>query len=65
MTKSTVYQASAVPVGQPVDLSAYAGQTIVLELTTNGHHSGGSDIMREMYQSGELQTILEELKAPR
>ena len=33
-------------IADAVDLSAYAGQTIVLELTTNGHRAGGSDIMR-------------------
>ena len=26
-----------------VDLSAYAGQTVILELAANGHHSGGSE----------------------
>jgi hypothetical protein len=34
------------PIADTVDLSAYAGQTIVLELATNGHYSAGSDIMR-------------------
>jgi hypothetical protein len=34
------------PIADAVDLSAHAGQTIVLELATNGHYSGGSDIMR-------------------
>jgi hypothetical protein len=34
------------PIADAVDLSAYAGQTVVLELATNGHYSGGSDIMR-------------------
>jgi hypothetical protein len=34
------------PITDAVDLSAFAGQTIVLELATNGHYSAGSDIMR-------------------
>ena len=34
------------PIADTLDLSAYAGQNVVLELATNGHHSGGSDIMR-------------------
>jgi hypothetical protein len=34
------------PIADTVNLTAYAGQTIVLELATNGHYSGGSDIMR-------------------
>ena len=33
-------------IADTIDLSAYAGQTIVLELATNGHYSAGSDIMR-------------------
>jgi monothiol glutaredoxin len=29
----------------------------------NGEFVGGADIMREMYQSGELQKVLEAVKA--
>jgi len=30
----------------------------------NGEFVGGSDIMREMYQSGELQKVLQDAKNP-
>jgi monothiol glutaredoxin len=37
----------------------YANWPTVPQLYVNGEFVGGSDIMREMYQSGELQKILE------
>jgi len=46
-------------------IKEYANWPTVPQLYVKGRFVGGSDIMREMYQSGELQTILEELKAPR
>ena len=36
----------------------------VPQLYVNGEFVGGSDIMREMYQSGELQKLLEAAKKP-
>jgi monothiol glutaredoxin len=35
----------------------------VPQLYVNGNFIGGSDIMSEMYESGELQTLLKELAA--
>jgi monothiol glutaredoxin len=37
----------------------YANWPTVPQLYINGEFVGGSDIMREMYQSGELQKLLE------
>jgi monothiol glutaredoxin len=37
----------------------YANWPTVPQLYVNGEFVGGSDIMREMYQSGELQKLLE------
>ncbi|HEY5897227.1 MAG TPA: Grx4 family monothiol glutaredoxin [Burkholderiales bacterium] len=42
----------------------YANWPTVPQLYVNGEFVGGSDIMREMYQSGELQNLLEEAKKP-
>jgi len=37
----------------------YANWPTVPQLYVNGEFVGGSDIMREMYESGELQKLLE------
>jgi monothiol glutaredoxin len=37
----------------------YANWPTVPQLYVNGEFVGGSDILREMYQSGELQKLLE------
>ena len=37
----------------------YANWPTVPQLYVNGEFVGGSDIMREMYQSGELQRLLQ------
>jgi monothiol glutaredoxin len=36
----------------------YANWPTIPQLYVNGEFVGGSDIMREMYQSGELQKLL-------
>ena len=41
----------------------YANWPTIPQLYINGEFVGGSDIMREMYQSGELQKLLETEKA--
>jgi monothiol glutaredoxin len=40
----------------------YASWPTVPQLYVNGEFVGGSDIMREMYQSGELQKLLENVQ---
>ena len=40
----------------------YANWPTVPQLYVNGEFVGGSDIMREMYQSGELQKLLDSAK---
>jgi monothiol glutaredoxin len=40
----------------------YANWPTIPQLYVNGEFVGGSDIMREMYQSGELQKVLETVK---
>jgi monothiol glutaredoxin len=40
----------------------YANWPTIPQLYVNGEFVGGSDIMREMYQSGELQKLLEGVK---
>jgi monothiol glutaredoxin len=40
-------------------IKEYANWPTVPQLYVNGEFVGGSDIMREMYQSGELQKLLE------
>jgi len=40
----------------------YANWPTIPQLYVNGEFVGGSDIMKEMYQSGELQKLLEGLK---
>jgi monothiol glutaredoxin len=39
-------------------IKEYANWPTVPQLYVNGEFVGGSDIMREMYQSGELQKLL-------
>ena len=41
----------------------YANWPTVPQLYVNGEFVGGADIMREMYQSGELQKLLADAKA--
>lgn len=41
----------------------YANWPTIPQLYVNGEFVGGADIMREMYQSGELQKMLETVKA--
>ena len=41
----------------------YANWPTIPQLYVNGEFGGGADIMREMYQSGELQKMLETAKA--
>jgi monothiol glutaredoxin len=40
-------------------IKEYASWPTIPQLYVNGEFVGGSDIMREMYQSGELQKLLE------
>jgi len=40
-------------------IKEYANWPTIPQLYVNGELVGGSDIMREMYQSGELQKLLE------
>ncbi|HEX2333904.1 MAG TPA: Grx4 family monothiol glutaredoxin [Burkholderiales bacterium] len=44
-------------------IKQYAKWPTIPQLYVNGEFVGGSDIMREMYQSGELQKLLETEKA--
>jgi monothiol glutaredoxin len=41
-------------------IKVYASWPTIPQLYVNGEFVGGADIMREMYQSGELQTLLEQ-----
>ncbi|MEO8104026.1 MAG: Grx4 family monothiol glutaredoxin [Betaproteobacteria bacterium] len=43
-------------------IKEYANWPTIPQLYVNGEFVGGSDIMREMYQSGELQKMLETAK---
>ena len=45
-------------------IKEFANWPTIPQLYVNGEFVGGSDIMREMYQSGELQKMLETLKKP-
>src|ERR671931_1977582 len=45
-------------------IKEYANWPTIPQLYINGEFVGGSDIMREMYQSGELQKLLEQAKNP-
>ena len=40
-------------------IKEYANWPTIPQLYVNGEFVGGSDIMSEMYQSGELQKLLE------
>jgi monothiol glutaredoxin len=44
-------------------IKEYANWPTIPQLYVNGEFVGGADIMREMYQSGELQKMLETQKA--
>ena len=44
-------------------IKEYANWPTIPQLYVNGEFVGGADIMREMYQSGELQKMLETAKA--
>jgi monothiol glutaredoxin len=43
-------------------IKQYANWPTIPQLYVNGEFIGGSDILREMYQSGELQKLLEGAK---
>ncbi|MFM8332268.1 MAG: Grx4 family monothiol glutaredoxin [Candidatus Methylumidiphilus sp.] len=45
------------------NLKVYSSWPTYPQLFVNGQLVGGSDIMLEMYQSGELQTLLKSAKA--
>ena len=44
-------------------IKEYANWPTIPQLYVNGEFVGGADILREMYQSGELQKMLEGVKA--
>ena len=44
-------------------IKVYANWPTIPQLYINGEFVGGSDIMRAMYESGELQTLLSSLSA--
>ena len=44
-------------------IKEYANWPTIPQLYVNGEFVGGSDIMREMYQSGELQKLLTKQQA--
>ena len=44
-------------------IKEYANWPTIPQLYVNGEFVGGSDILREMYQAGELQKLLEPLAA--
>jgi monothiol glutaredoxin len=44
-------------------IKEFANWPTIPQLYVNGEFVGGSDIMREMYQSGELQKLLATAKA--
>jgi monothiol glutaredoxin len=43
-------------------IKSYANWPTIPQLYVNGEFVGGSDIMREMYESGELKKLLEGVK---
>ena len=45
-------------------IKAYANWPTIPQLYVNGEFVGGSDIVKEMYQSGELQKLLQQVKNP-
>lgn len=44
-------------------IKQYASWPTIPQLYVKGEFIGGSDIMRAMYESGELQTLLAEIKS--
>ena len=44
-------------------IKEFANWPTIPQLYVNGEFVGGADIVREMYQSGELQTLLDKAKA--
>ncbi len=44
-------------------IKEYASWPTIPQLYVNGQFVGGSDILNEMFQSGELQNLLKEAKA--
>ncbi len=44
-------------------IKSYSDWPTVPQLYVHGEFVGGSDILREMYQNGELQTLLDKAKA--
>lgn len=44
-------------------IKVYANWPTIPQLYVNGEFIGGADIMREMYQNGELQTLLQKAAA--
>ena len=45
-------------------VKAFANWPTIPQLYVRGEFVGGADIMREMYQSGELKTLLQGIAAP-
>lgn len=45
-------------------VKVFANWPTIPQLYVRGEFIGGADIMREMYQSGELKTLLEGIAAP-
>ena len=45
-------------------IKEYSNWPTIPQLYVKGEFVGGSDIMMEMYESGELQTVLNPLKSP-
>jgi len=45
-------------------IKEYANWPTIPQLYINGEFVGGSDIVKEMYESGELQKMLEGVKQP-
>lgn len=45
-------------------IKVYSEWPTIPQLYVRGEFVGGADIMREMYQSGELKTVLEGIAAP-
>ena len=45
-------------------IKVYSEWPTIPQLYVRGEFVGGADIMREMYQSGELKTLLEGIAAP-
>jgi len=43
-------------------IKEYANWPTIPQLYVNGEFVGGADIMREMFESGELQTLLDQVK---